>query len=49
MSDTLTETESDGSVNESTYCVSGTTLTQHTDGTMMGADGLTATVTLAKQ
>jgi len=45
----LTETESDGTVSQSTYCVSGKTLTQHTDGKMMGTEGLTATVTLAKQ
>ena len=45
----LTETESDGTVSQSTYCVSGKTLTQHTDGKMMGTEGLTATVTLTKQ
>ena len=45
----LTETESDGTVNQSTYCVSGTTLTQHTDGKMIGNDGLTSTITLTKQ
>jgi hypothetical protein len=45
----LTETESDGTVSQSTYCVSGTTLTQHTDGKMMGNQGLTGTVTLTKQ
>lgn len=46
----LTETSSDGTVDVSTYCVSGTTLTEHLDGTkMMGNQGLSGTITLMKQ
>jgi hypothetical protein len=46
----LTETSSDGTVDVSTYCVSGTTLTEHLEGTkMMGNQGLSGSVTLRKQ
>ena len=45
----LTERSGQGEVTESTYCVSGTTLTLHTDGMMKGADGITGTITFTKQ